>query len=166
MRKTDSITKLFEIASLCGPVAALCSHLVSFLHLFVAELCLWLCSFIFTSTARCISAVLFIISSSFHCCVVSLCVFCSRFFVTLSAITLCLSVFFWSIWCLLCLSGNFVFFIPLFLFIAAPLSFWDFLSLWALWPVCRRPVDHPFQTYSVYKTVCLTALFSYNYNSS
>lgn len=66
MRKTDSITKLFEIASLCGPVAALCSHLVSFLHLFVAELCLWLCSFIFTSTARCISAVLFIISSLFH----------------------------------------------------------------------------------------------------
>lgn len=39
MRKTDSITKLFEIASFCGPVAALCSHLVSFLHLFVAELC-------------------------------------------------------------------------------------------------------------------------------
>lgn len=109
MRKTDNITKRFETASLCGPVAALCSHLVSFLCLFVAELCLWLYSLMLL----CVSAVLFIISSSFHRCFVSLCVFCSRFFVILSVITLCLSVFFWSILCLLCLSGNFVFFIPL-----------------------------------------------------
>lgn len=67
MHKTDSITKLFEIASLCGPVAALCSHLVSFLHLFVVV-------FInITSTALCICFVhYFIIISSLLC--LSVCV--------------------------------------------------------------------------------------------